>query len=710
MTTLESALKKFFGYNTFRDNQKEIVEAVLKKQDVLAILPTGAGKSICYQLPAMILPGTAVVISPLISLMQDQVVSLYKNGLPAAFLNSSLEYSDMQQVLNNLKDYKLLYVAPERFADKTFIENLKRIEISLFAIDEAHCISEWGHSFRAEYRQLALLKKEFPKSSVIALTATATKDVEKDILGQLEMRSPHIVRASFDRPNLMVEIQTKTEGSRQLKKFLQKHPDKPGIIYASTRKTVDETFNELQKEGFKVTKYHAGLSDEERSKAGHDFVHGECPLIVATVAFGMGIHKPDVRFVVHLNMPKSIEQYYQEIGRAGRDGLPSLCLMLYASKDLMTYNYFLNDITDETLKRTTKRKTEQMYALCHSVSCRRKELLRYFAENYPHANCGLCDNCLDNTELIDITIPAQKILSCVYRLNSAFGIRHVIDVLRGSKVKAVLDRAHDKLSTYGIMQEHEESEIRYYIEVLLEKGFLKRSEGDYPVLEWSDTSSQITSKKTTLSVRQKIRIIEEKKKISKDLECNQELFHELTDLRRKYAVEAKVPAFVVFGDRTLIEMARSYPRNKEEMLEINGLGPIKWEKYGKAFLELIKAYCLKREDLPTAKVPLPKEKKENSSSKETLFFFSQGHSVAAIASLRSLSPKTIMDHLIEQMTLGASIDISSIVSQDKQEAIKKAIDKVGGEKLTPIKQALPESFTFEEIRLVLSKHTPTKTR
>ncbi len=606
MQTLEEQLKVHFGYNDFRPNQRGIVEACLSGKDVLAVLPTGAGKSICYQLPAVMMPGLAVVISPLISLMQDQVVSLTKNGLSAAFLNSSLIYEDMHHLMQHLAEYKILYVAPERFANPEFLERLKQVPVALFAIDEAHCISQWGHSFRPDYRQLSLLKKTFPQVPVMALTATATKEVESDISSQLALKDPYTIRASFDRPNLTLRIYPKDNVEKQLLRFLAKHPNESGILYGATRSVVEDTHHLLQQKGFKVGKYHAGLSDSDRSKAQNDFIYGEIPLMVATIAFGMGIHKPDIRFIIHLDMPRSIEQYYQEVGRGGRDGLPSECMMLYSAQEFRIYDLFLKGIEDETVRKQTKAKTEKIYSLCQSSACRRREVLRYFGETYPLSRCEGCDQCLDDTDLLDISLAAQKILSCVYRLEERYGIKHLMDVLRGVKTKAIFDKGHDRLSTFNLMAEYSEIDLRHIITTLIEKGYLERTAGEYPLVKWTPLSRSVVRGETVVTMRKKIEAKLGQHKQRVDLQYNRQLFEELSQIRKKFAVETKVPAFVVFGDRTLMEMCHYYPRTEEEFLQINGVSSAKLDKYGTEFLHAITQYCIKHKVLS---VPPPLKKK-----------------------------------------------------------------------------------------------------
>lgn len=703
--SLEGKLKQYFGYNTFRSYQKEIIEALLRREDLLAILPTGAGKSLCYQLPALLLPGTAIVISPLISLMQDQVVSLYKNGIAAAFLNSSLHYQDIQAVLNNISDYKLLYVAPERFADPSFIARLKESQVSFFVIDEAHCISQWGHSFRVEYRKLSVLKEIFPHSPVMAVTATATKDVEKDIQTQLSMKNPTVVKGSFDRPNLTIQVLAKTQTHQQLKVFLKQQKNQTGIIYASTRKGVDSTYEQLRSEGYAVGRYHAGMSDQERSASQHAFLHDQVTLMVATVAFGMGVHKPDIRFIVHMDMPRTIEQYYQEIGRAGRDGLPAECLMLYSTQDLMLYKRFAEDLEDLSIRQQMREKTDKMYRFCTTVDCRRQGLLRYFGEVYPKQNCGSCDNCMEASELIDGTVIAQKILSCVFRVRQNFGMRMVIEILRGSKNQNVLSRGFDQLPTFGLLATSTEQEVRYYIDSLVQLGLLQLTEGEYPVLKWTENSRAVVEGNHPVQFRKKIFKAQKEAREryrgreNASLHYNEEVFEQLRALRGAIAREEQVPAYVVFSDRALQEMAVYFPKTEREFIQINGVGPVKWHKYGEKFLNLLHPYALREASSPLREaVTEPMQRMQ--SAEETVLLYREGKSLEQIALQRQLAKSTILTHLAESIERGIDLDLSPLVSVERQEEIKKVIEEIGAERLAPIKERLPAEITYDEIRLV----------
>ncbi len=725
--TLEDKLKEYFGYNHFRPYQKEIIEALLRGDDVLAILPTGAGKSLCYQLPALLKPGTAIVISPLISLMQDQVVSLFKNGISAAFLNSSLPAREIQSVLDNLSDYKLLYLAPERLTDVQFLERLKKIPLSFFVVDEAHCISQWGHSFRGEYRKLSLLKELFPQCPIIALTATATEDVEKDIQGQLTMSAPEIIKGSFDRPNLTIRLQPKNQPAKQLIDYLELQSNRSGIIYASTRKGVEATFAQLQQAGYAVGRYHAGMSDQDRAVSQNAFLHDQVTLMVATVAFGMGIHKPDVRFIVHLGMPRTLEQYYQEIGRAGRDGLPAECLMFYGAQDFFLYKTFLEQVEDPTVQEQMRVKTHQMYRFCTSLKCRRWELLRYFGEKFLLEGCGACDNCLEEAEQMDGSLLAQKILSCVFRLRQNHGIKMVTDVLRGSKSQSLLARGYQNLSTYGLLADLPEQEVRYYIDALIHLDVLRVTEGEYPVLKWTSLSQAVLDGqhpvyfkkrvfKATKELREPIKKKEKEEKEEKEqkektpLPYDAALFETLRELRLKIAREEGVPPYVVFNDRSLQEMALYFPQTKEDFSRINGVGPIKWVKYGERFLELIRASGRSVSFPEDSQAPKEAEKKEtvrpvtrHQSMEETVALYQEGHSLEEIAARRQLARSTIFIHLVEALQQGFSLDLAPLISPEKQLQIKQVIEEVGGSRLTPIKEKLPPEFTYDDIRLVIAQ-------
>lgn len=588
---LHEALEKYFGYSSFRPLQEEIISDILTKKDVFVLMPTGGGKSLCYQLPSLMQKGTTVVISPLISLMKDQVDALIQNGVRAEFLNSSLSTREQQEVIERLtrSEITLLYIAPERLAQNDFLMLLKKIGVSLFAIDEAHCISQWGHDFRPEYRKLRILKKLFPQIPIIALTATATVKVTEDIIENLSLFEPKVYQASFNRPNLSYYSQKRQQGHLQVITYIRNHTDESGIIYCQTRKKVDELTGILQREGINVLPYHAGLTDEERKNHQEQFIRDDVNIIVATVAFGMGINKPNVRYVIHFGLSKNLEQYYQETGRAGRDGLPSECLLLYSFADKITIEYFIRQIIDTQEQKVARLHLQQVINFVTSNTCRRKLLLSYFGETYPNMTCGNCDNCINPKAAFDGTVIAQKIFSCIYRTGQRFGAHHISNVLLGLETIQIKERNHQTLSTFNILTDHSMSEIKDFIHELLQRGYLRESEDGYPTLQLTPLATPVLKGLKTVFLTVPTKQPPKKKKLLPKT-VNEELFQKLRVLRKTLADKANVPPYVVFSDVSLFEMASHFPKTPEEFLLIKGVGQHKLTLYGEAFMQEIAAY------------------------------------------------------------------------------------------------------------------------
>jgi len=593
---LFNTLNAVFGFQSFRPNQESIVKAVLRGADVFAVMPTGGGKSLCYQLPAAMMQGTAVIISPLISLMKDQVDAAVENGISAAFMNSSMNAEEVSSVYRMLSAgrIKLLYIAPERFAMPHFLERLKPLAISLFAIDEAHCVSEWGHDFRPDYLSLSLIPRTFPDVPVAAFTATATQKVQEDIIDKIGLRKPHIVRASFNRPNLHYEVKAKSKVDFQIVEFLKDHAGESGIIYRTTRDSVMGTAGFLKSKGIAALPYHAGLSSEERNANQEAFNKDEAQVIVATIAFGMGIDKSDVRFVVHADLPKNIEGYYQETGRAGRDGEPARCLLFFGRGDIPKIRYFINSVSDEKERLIATEKLNQVVGLASHNVCRRRQLLGFFGEAYPADNCGACDICVGSVERIDITTDAQIIMSAVSRTGQRFGTGHIVDIVTGADTKRIRELRHNEIKTYGAGRGRDKRYWRTVLDELIAQEAVLQEGDPYPILKLTTTGSDILFGREVISALRK----EEPKTKPKTFRDSKDepgtfdesLFASLRSLRKKMADAQHVPPYIIFSDKTLHEMCRRLPTSLADLRMISGVGDAKLQRYGDDFIREIKRH------------------------------------------------------------------------------------------------------------------------
>ena len=708
MTFLASSLRAHFGFDSFRAGQEEAITSLLDKNHTLAIMPTGAGKSLIYQFAALQLEGLTLVISPLIALMKDQVDALNRKGIPATFINSAISSAEQNQRLTLLTQgkYRLVYVAPERLRSVTFLRSLQNRTPSLLAIDEAHCISEWGHDFRPEYRQLVEVRKRFPNAVCLALTATATSRVRQDIRTTLKFATTNEFIASFNRENLYIEVAQKRDPFAQTIDMLERYKDQSGIIYCFSRKQVDELAEYLASKGYSVRPYHAGLEDTDRRKNQEAFIRDDAQIIVATIAFGMGINKPNVRFVIHFDLPKSIENYYQEIGRAGRDGLPAHCLLLYSYSDIAKLNYFI-DQKEGGEKRVAMQHLDAIvrYAEDERI-CRRKPLLHYFGESFQADNCSNCDNCTSApTPLTDITIYAQKFLSCVKRADEKFGAGHITDILLGSKNEKVLRWEHDKLSTYGIGTELTKKQWMHIARQLLTMGYLKQ-EGEFHTLSLTVKALEALKKRETIfGVVQEAERVRTKGK-KEEVEYNSALFALLRQKRKEMADETGVPPYVIFSDKTLVEMAAYYPQSVTSLLNISGVGQVKLRQYGDAFLEVIKAYCEKH--------GLKEKQKENVREKSDLNrryvivaeAYNSGETVQNLMERYHVTAGTILDHLARYLAAGNTLrngdDLQPLTSAtlEQQKAAFAAFDELSPTFLKPVFDKLNGEMNYDELKIL----------
>ena len=711
MNRAKQILKDNFGYDSFRALQKEIIQNVLEKKDTLVIMPTGGGKSICYQIPALIFEGLTVVISPLISLMKDQVEQLRQLGVNAALLNSSLSPAEYQ---NNYDDVingkaKLLYVAPESLLKDDISNLLKNVKFDCITVDEAHCISEWGHDFRKEYRQLGVFRKDFPDAACIALTATATPRVQADIIKNLNLSISNSGKfiVSFNRENLFLQVVPKRNSFEQVLEFLRAHADQSGIIYCFSRRQVDELHENLSFLGFSTKPYHAGLTDEERNKNQDLFIKDEVQIIIATIAFGMGINKSNVRFVLHNDLPKNLESYYQQIGRAGRDGLRSDCLLLFSYADISKINYFIDQKEDEIEKLSAKAHLNAMVRYAETETCRRKPLISYFGEKYNNDNCGMCDNCLTiDKDMVDITVPAQKFLSAVKRTGEIFGVNYIIDILTGSESERIFSNNHQNLSVYSVGKEYNKKQWHSLAHQFVKKELVAR-DIEFGSLKLTEKANDILFKNERVFGLVKEPKIERKEiKTTTAEEYNTELFELLRKKRKELADSKNVPPYVIFSDRSLIDMTKKLPVNSHSFLRINGVGSMKLETYGDIFISIIKSYSQgKNIDVNGASSSSMKRSFNKLKHEITAESFNNGNSIEKLAELYNLKEHTILNHLTRYTSEGNKIRTEGLlerISLGKEHFLKvfDAFSKEETLSLKPIHEKFNSEISYEDLHIL----------
>jgi len=741
---LHELLKNHFGFDRFLLLQEEIVHHVLAQRDALVLMPTGGGKSLCYQLPALVFEGITLVVSPLIALMKDQVDGLRVNGIAAELINSSLSGNEIAEIKNRLRreEIKILYVAPERLAIELFREFLRGLNVSCIAVDEAHCVSQWGHDFRPEYLNLKSLREDFSTVGMIALTATATPRVRKDIIEHLGLKDPRIFLSSFNRPNLYYDIRPKDNAFEELVELLRlpAYENCSAIIYCFSRKDTEELADDLRARGFKAEAYHAGLESKDRHGIQDRFIKDETPIITATIAFGMGVDKPDIRFVVHYALPGSIEGYYQETGRAGRDGLPARCVFFYSYADKFKQEYFIGRIADAAERKRATEKLNKMVSFGESFICRRKFVLEYFGERYEKENCERCDRCTRSKDEFDANKIGRLILECVCATGGRFGGQYIVDILRGSRNERILRFGHDRLALHGQGQAFSENQLKEMIRLLIEKSFLVKADGEYPVIELTESGRSFLDGRERLMLPQllsfsfstlKLSLVESTltrvlescllegssirtfaksmaqksfERMDEDVAFNDDLFEELRRLRKRVADERGVPPFVIFADTTLRDMARCLPQDDRSFLSITGVGEQKLKWFGPLFTKVIQDYC-RRHDLVVWKNDGFKriERKRLDSTltyQETRRLVHQKLSLKEMANIRGLTAGTIITHLEKLVSADLTIDLEHLrPTQLRFDCIKAAFEQAGGSALPPVKAILGDDYSYDEIRL-----------
>lgn len=699
-TKAQELLASYFGYSSFRRGQDETIKNVLDGKDTVCIMPTGGGKSICYQIPALVFEGTTLVISPLISLMKDQVDTLIQNGISATYINSSISTAEANQRIQLAKQghYKLLYVAPERLDSMEFVDQLIDMKIPMIAIDEAHCISQWGHDFRPSYLHIHRILDYLPeKPLVLALTATATPQVRDDICSTLEINQENTIMTTFERENLSFSVIKGQDRNAYLADYIRQNQKESGIIYAATRKVVDQLYEDLGKAGVSVSKYHAGMSDHDRNEQQELFLRDEISVMVATSAFGMGIDKSNIRYVIHYQLPKNMESYYQEAGRAGRDGLDSECILLYSSQDVQVQRFLIDQSTGESRFSNELEKLQNMTDYCHTEQCLQSFILQYFGEE-PGEDCGRCGNCTDDRESIDVTRESQMVLSCMIRTNQRFGKQMIAQVLTGSKNKKVIEFNFHTLPTYGLLSNRSVKEVSEFIEFLISDELIAVEHGTYPTLKVTGKGKEVLLGKENVLRKERV----ETRQIVQD----HPLFEVLREVRKEIAQGEGVPPFVIFSDQTLKDMCAKMPQSDSELLTVKGIGEHKLVKYGSHFLQAVQHFIEENPNYAeTIKTEVVSERKKSgkasaNSHLETYEMYKQGIDLNEVAKERGLSRQTIENHLIRCFEDGMEVDWNSFVPAEYEALIETAVQNAEGG-LKSIKEQLPDEVSYFMIRAYL---------